>query len=96
MTATCIPLSLSKAAIARARMDAKEEVKRKAAAEQHMKNMLAMEEELRCVCVCVCVVCVCVRVCVCVCVRVCVCVCVRVCMCMCVCVCLLSSHVTRI
>jgi len=36
----------SKAAIARARMDAKEEVKRKAAAEQHMKNMLAMEEEL--------------------------------------------------
>ena len=36
----------SKAAIARARMQAKEEAKRAAAAEQHMKQMLAMEEEL--------------------------------------------------
>lgn len=36
----------SKAAIARARMQAKEDAKRAAAAEQHMKQMLAMEEEL--------------------------------------------------
>lgn len=36
----------SKAAIARARIQAKEEAKRAAAAEAHMKQMLAMEEEL--------------------------------------------------